>query len=108
MAETLATMSEKRNSMLQETPTVAEAGVPGCEAALWTAVVVPAGVPADIIKRLNTAVFAAMAGPEVQHALTIQGVDPEPGPPEAVSERIKADIVKWRAVAAAAHITGSQ
>jgi tripartite-type tricarboxylate transporter receptor subunit TctC len=103
-----ATMSEKRNASLPDIPTVAEAGVPGCEAALWTAIVVPAGVPADIIKRLNAAVLAAVAAPEVQQALTVQGVDPEPGPPEAVSERIKGDIVKWKEVAAAAKITGTQ
>ena len=102
-----ATMSEKRNASLPEVPTVAEAGVPGCEAALWTAVVVPAGVPADIIKKLNTAVLAAVATPDIRQALTIQGVDPEPGPPEAVSERIKADIVKWKEVVAAAKITGT-
>ena len=103
-----ATMSEKRNASLPEVPTVAEAGVPGCEAALWTAVVVPAGVPADIIKQLNAAVVAAVATPDIQQALTIQGVDPEPGPPEAVSERIKADIVKWKDVVATAKITGAQ
>jgi len=103
-----ATMSEKRNASLPEIPTVAEAGVPGCEAALWTAVVVPAGVPADIIKRLNAAVLTAVATPELQQALTIQGVDPEPGPPEAVSERIKADILKWKDVVRAAKITGAQ
>jgi tripartite-type tricarboxylate transporter receptor subunit TctC len=104
----LATMSEKRNVSLPDTPTVAEAGVPGFEAALWTAIVVPAGVPADIIKRLNAAVLAAVAAPDIQQALTIQGVDPEPGPPQAVSERIKADIVKWKDVVAAAKITGTQ
>src|SRR5205085_2719023 len=89
-----AVMSEKSNASLPEVPTVAEAGVPGCEAALWTAVVTPAGVPADIIKKLNTAVLAAVATPDIQQALTTQGVDPEPGPPEAVSQRIKVDIVK--------------
>ena len=103
-----ATMSEKRNVSLPEVPTVAEAGLPGCEAALWTAVVVPAGVPADIIKRLNAAVLAAVATPEIRQALMIQGVDPEPGPPEAVGERIKADILKWKDVAAAAKIAGTQ
>ena len=102
----LAVMSEKRNVLLPEVPTVAEAGVPGCEAALWTAIVVPADVPADIVKRLNAAVLAAVAAPEIQQALTIQGVEPEPGPPEAVSARIKADIVKWTDVVAAARITG--
>jgi tripartite-type tricarboxylate transporter receptor subunit TctC len=64
-------------------------------------------LPADIIK-LNAAVLAAVATPEIRQALTIQGVDPEPGPPEAVSERIKADILKWKDVAAAAKIAGMQ
>jgi tripartite-type tricarboxylate transporter receptor subunit TctC len=104
----LAVMSEKRNPSMPDVPTVAEAGVPGCEAALWTAIVVPAGVPADIIARLNAAVLAAVATPEIQRALTIQGVDPEPGPPEAVAERIKADIAKWKDVVDAAHITGTK
>jgi tripartite-type tricarboxylate transporter receptor subunit TctC len=103
-----ATMSEKRTVSLPEVPTVAEAGVAGCEAALWTAVVAPAGVPADIIKKLNAAVLAAVATAGIQQALTIQGVDPEPGPPEAVAERIKADILKWKDVVAAAKITGAQ
>jgi tripartite-type tricarboxylate transporter receptor subunit TctC len=101
----LAVMSEKRNAAMPEVPTVAEAGVPGCEAALWTAIVVPAGVPADIVKRLNASVASAVATPEIQRAFTIQGVDPEPGPPEAVAERIKTDIAKWKDVVAAAHIT---
>jgi tripartite-type tricarboxylate transporter receptor subunit TctC len=103
-----ATMSEKRTVSLPEVPTVAEAGVAGCEAALWTAVVAPAGVPADIIKRLNAAVLAAVATPEIRQALIIQGVEPEPGPPEAVGERIKTDILKWKDVVAAAKITGTQ
>ena len=104
----LAVMSEKRSASMPDVPTVAEAGVPGCEAALWTGIVVPAGVPADIIRRLNAAVLAAVATPDIQRALTIQGVDPEPGPPEAVTERIKTDIAKWTDVVDAAHITGTK
>jgi tripartite-type tricarboxylate transporter receptor subunit TctC len=100
----LATTSDKRNLMLPDVPTVAEAGVPGCEAALWNAVVVPAGVPAEVIQRLNDAVLAAVESAEVKQALTIQGIDPEPGPPEVLAKRIAADIVKWRGVVAAAHI----
>ena len=49
-----------------------------------------------------------MAAPEIQRALTIHGIDPEPGPPEAVAERIKADIVKWKDVVTAAHIPGTK
>jgi tripartite-type tricarboxylate transporter receptor subunit TctC len=104
----LATMSEQRNIMLQEVPTVAEAGVPGCEASLWTAIVVPAGVPAEIVQRLNQAILAVVSSADVQQNLKIQGVDPDPGPPEAVAARIREDIVKWRDVVAATKITGGQ
>jgi tripartite-type tricarboxylate transporter receptor subunit TctC len=90
--------------MMPDVPTVGEAGVPGCEAALWTAVVVPAAVPAPIIKRLQKAVIDAVNNPQLREALKIQGVDAEPGPPEVVAARIKADIVKWRQVVADAHI----
>jgi tripartite-type tricarboxylate transporter receptor subunit TctC len=103
----LATMSAKRNGMLPEIPTVAEAGVPGCEAALWTAIVVPAGTPSAIVRRLNEAVLAVAAATEVQQAMKIQGVDPEPGRPESVAERIRADIIKWKEVVAAAKIAGT-
>jgi len=104
----LAVMSEKRNVMLPDVPTVGEAGVPGCEAGLWTAIVVPAGTPAAIVKRLNEAVLAAAAASDVQQAMKIQGVDPAPGAPEAVAARIKADVVKWREVVMAAKIAGVQ
>jgi tripartite-type tricarboxylate transporter receptor subunit TctC len=104
----LATMSGKRNEMLPEIPTVAEAGVAGCEAGLWTAIVVPAGTPPAIVRRLNEAALAVAAATDVQQAMKIQGVDPEPGTPESVAERIRADIVKWKEVVAAAKIAGAQ
>jgi len=104
----LAVMGDKRNAMLPEIPTVAEAGVPGCEAGLWTAIVVPAGTPATIVKRLNETMLAVAAAPDVQQSMKIQGVDPEPGSPEAVAERIKADVVKWKDVVTVAKIAGAQ
>jgi tripartite-type tricarboxylate transporter receptor subunit TctC len=103
----LATMSEKRNEALPDVPTVAEAGVPGCEAALWTAIVVPAGVPGDIVKKMTDTVLAVVNSDDVQKALRLQGVDPEPGPPEIVTQRIREDIVKWRTVVQTAKITGA-
>jgi tripartite-type tricarboxylate transporter receptor subunit TctC len=100
----LAVMSDKRNGMLPDVPTVAEAGVPGCEAALWTAIVVPAGVPAAIRARLTQVLMAVVNEPEVQQALRVQGVDPQPGPPEAVTAAINTDTPKWKDVVKAANI----
>jgi tripartite-type tricarboxylate transporter receptor subunit TctC len=104
----LAVMSEKRNAMLPDLPTVAEAGVPGCEAALWTALVAPAGVPAPVIKRLNDVLIEVVNSPEVRQSLILEGVDSEPGSPTAVAAAIAADIVKWRGVVATAHIAVAQ
>lgn len=103
-----AVMSETRNAGLPDVPTVAEAGVPGCEAALWTALVVPAAVPAAIVVRLNQAMLDVVNRADVQQTLKLQGVDPEPGAAAAVAKRIKDDIAKWRDVVAAAKITGTK
>lgn len=104
----LAIMSDKRSTVLPEVPTVAEAGAAGCEAALWTALVAPAGVPPAIITRLNQAVVAAVNSPEAQNALNVQGITPEYGSPDEVAARIRDDVEKWKAVADAAHISGTE
>jgi tripartite-type tricarboxylate transporter receptor subunit TctC len=104
----LAVMSDKRSGMLPDVPTVAEAGTPGCEAALWTAIVVPAGVPADIVDRLSKTLIAVVNDPDVQKTLAAQGVDPQPGPPDVVTATISADIPKWRSVVTNANIVQAQ
>jgi tripartite-type tricarboxylate transporter receptor subunit TctC len=104
----LAVMSDKRSGMLPDVPTMGEAGVPGCEAALWTAIVLPAGVPTAIVDLLSKTLIAVVNDPDVQKALKAQGVDPEPGPPDAVTATINADIPKWRDVVSNAHIVQAQ
>jgi tripartite-type tricarboxylate transporter receptor subunit TctC len=104
----LAVMAEARSAMLPDLATVAEAGIPGCEAGLWTALVLPAGVPADIVDRLNRIMNDVVNSADVQQALKAQGVDPEPGSPSAVTAIIAADIIKWTGVVTAAKIGGSK
>lgn len=94
-----AIMSETRSPLLPDVPTVGEAGAPGCEAALWTALVAPKGVSGAIITRLNQAVSKIVNSPEVQETLKTQGVTPESGSPEAVAERIRVDVIKWKEIA---------
>jgi tripartite-type tricarboxylate transporter receptor subunit TctC len=101
----LAVTSEHRNSMLPNVPTVAEAGASGCEAVVWTAIIVPAGVSADIVNRLNQVLIAVVDDPRIQQTLKIQGVDPEAGTPETVSAAIGAGILKWRDVVKAIGIS---
>jgi len=93
-----ATTGERRNAMLPDVPTMAQAGLPGYESALWTALVLPAGAPAPIIERLNGATVAVLNLPETREALDKQGVEIETGTPEALALRIRTDAAKWRDV----------
>src|SRR6266545_576522 len=94
----LATTGDKRNAMLADVPTMAQSGLAGYESALWTAFVLPAGAPAAIIERLNRETNAAVNLPETREALDKQGVEIETGTPEALAERIRIDVIKWRDV----------
>jgi tripartite-type tricarboxylate transporter receptor subunit TctC len=92
----LATTGPARNAMLPDLPTLAEAGLPGYEAGLWTGFVFPAGVSPAIVAKLNTAVNAVIKDHEVIDLLMKQGVETESGGPDVLATRIKADLAKWR------------
>jgi len=100
----LAVTGETRNATLPDVPTVAESGLSGYESTLWQGFVAPAATPAAIIARLNRETTAALNDPDVRAALTKQGVEPEPGPPEALGKRIRDDLAKWRDVITSAGI----
>ena len=99
-----ATLDTRRTRALPNVPTVAEAGVPGAEAVLWTALVLPAGVPEPIVEKLNKAVNDVVNMPEVQTSLKKQGIEPEPADRQVVAERIRVDVAKWSDVIATAKI----
>jgi tripartite-type tricarboxylate transporter receptor subunit TctC len=81
-------------------PTVAESGLPGYEAVLWVAMVTPAGTPTAITTRLNRELNDVLKAADTREALAAQGVEAEPGTPDAVTQRSKTDIDKWRGVVA--------
>jgi tripartite-type tricarboxylate transporter receptor subunit TctC len=66
--------------------------------------VAPPATPPAILARLNREMNEILASAEGKEALVAQGMEGEPGPPEAVTERIRGDIRKWRDVAATAGI----
>jgi tripartite-type tricarboxylate transporter receptor subunit TctC len=100
----LVTSGKSRATVLPEVPTVAEAGIAGYEASLWVSLVMPTATPAAIIARLNREVNDILSSAETKEALVAQGMEAEPGPPAALTERIRGDIEKWRSVAAKAGI----
>lgn len=96
----LATTGKKRVSSLTEVPTMMEAGVKDYDVALWLAYVMPAGTPDPIVGKLNSAMAEILKDPEVIETFAKQGFDPEPGPPDAVTSRIKSETETWRALVA--------
>lgn len=104
----LATTGDHRNAMLPDTPTLAEAGLPGYDAVLWTAIVLPAGAPRPIVIRLNRDLVQIVGTPAVKAALDRAGVEPDPSTPEALGAYIRSEVAKWRDVAASAGIVAKK
>ncbi|HYC45701.1 MAG TPA: tripartite tricarboxylate transporter substrate binding protein [Burkholderiales bacterium] len=94
----LASTGAKRPPALPDLPTVMEAGVSGYETGLWYAFIGPAGIPQDIVRRLNSEIVAALKTQDVRDRLTGVGVDAQPSTPEALGKLIASDIKRWAAV----------
>ena len=100
----LAVTSARRVTILPDTPTMQEAGVQDFVVeGLWN-LFGPAGLPADIVTRLNRATNALLADAAALANLRAQGVEPTGGTPERLAELTRAEIAKWRPVIEAAGI----
>ena len=95
----LAVTSARRTAALPGTPTLAESGLAGYEAALWMAIIGPADIPANIVARINTELNATLGHADTRTLLALQVLDPEPDTPGALRERMARDIEKWRKLA---------
>jgi tripartite-type tricarboxylate transporter receptor subunit TctC len=100
----LASTGEQRNPEAPEIPTMIESGVPDFVSVSFTGLAVPAGVPADIIARLNAAANQSLNSPEVQAVLTKLAVEPKIGSPADFAAFLAKERDKWGAVAKAANI----
>jgi len=95
----LAVTSARRNPALPELPTMAEAGLPGYEAAAWYGVLAPANAPKAIIARLHRDFSAALAHPDVREKLLAQTIEPvTSASPEAFLVFLRREHEKWDAL----------
>ncbi len=91
----LAVTTATRWPDMPEVPTLAEAGVPGYEAALWLCLLAPAATPADIVKRLHTEIGKALQDPDVLKSLRAAGIAPSLLGPQELGEFMRAEHEKW-------------
>jgi tripartite-type tricarboxylate transporter receptor subunit TctC len=87
--------SIKRSDELPNVPTVAESGYKGFEAVTWFGVAGPAGMPKEVVGKLNAAFNQALASPDIKKKLMDQGADVAGGTPEQFSALIREDMVRW-------------
>jgi tripartite-type tricarboxylate transporter receptor subunit TctC len=99
----LAVSSAGRSSLLPELPALGEL-YPGFEAQSWVGVLGPAGMPREIVARLNAEILGALAT-DVKQRLQSQGYEVLGSTPEAFGEWLRADSARWGRVIREQRIT---
>jgi tripartite-type tricarboxylate transporter receptor subunit TctC len=100
----LAVTGPRRSPQLKDVPTMQEIGFKGFDAMQWYGSVGPAGIPADIVQRLNETQVATLKAPDLAEKLASEAVEPWPMTPEQFGQYIRADIARWTALAKARNI----
>ena len=94
----LATTGIRRSKVAPELPTIAESGFPGFDVGSWYAFLVPAKTPAPIVNRIRDAAIHAVALPEIQQAMSGQGLEVETSTPQELAARIRRESAVWAGV----------
>jgi tripartite-type tricarboxylate transporter receptor subunit TctC len=98
----LAVTSQKRFAGFADVPTVAESGYPGFDSFEWWGLLAPAGLPKDVLAKLNTDVDRVMNLADVQARFAEIGTSYIGGTPEQAGAFYRAEMAKWSKVAQAA------
>ena len=91
-----------RSAAAPDIPTIAEAGLPGYEAAISYGIFLPAGASPVLVSRLHAAVDATVRSPDVAAKFTELGADPQFGTPAEFAAYVADDLAKWARLAKAA------
>ena len=86
-------------------PTFAELGYPDLTASTWFALSGPAGLPADIVGRINAATVEALRKPDVRALLDRDAIEAEPLSPAGFTAFFKAEAARWTPFARASGAT---
>jgi tripartite-type tricarboxylate transporter receptor subunit TctC len=98
----LVVTSAKRSPYLPDVPTSLEAGYKESDYNYWNGLLAPVKTPRPIVERLHAEVTKALALPEVQKKLDVQGVESSPLSPAEMDQMIKREIALNLRIAKAA------
>jgi len=91
----IAVTSAQRSPALPEVPTVNEQGFSGFDDLTWTAFFGPAGMPQDLVNRINSEITRALAAPEVAERLAQLGLEWKPNSPGEFAGFLREEVQKW-------------
>lgn len=102
----LAQTGERRSPVVADIPTMEEAGVKGYAVSTWYVIFGPAGMPAEVINRLNAEVSKALKLPDVRKQLIMAGIGDIIGSsPTEAAKFVKDESARWTKIIKAAAIT---
>lgn len=102
----LGTTGARREALLPEVPTIAEAGVAGYEGSTWSAMGAPARTPRPVIERLNKALGAVLEMPDIQERYLAGGSTVTGSTPEQFHDILKSELAKFGKLVKEAGIKG--
>ena len=91
----VAVASLKRSSLLPDTPTFDESGLPGFEGVLHYGVLAPAGTPQEIVDRLSAELRKLVATDDVKNRIHAEGGDPMTSTAAEYAADIDKEEKKW-------------
>ena len=100
----LATTFHERSPLMPDVPSIIEAGQPRFPIGPWFALLGPAGLPADIVARMNKEMAAVLAKREVREAMNKQGFIPRSSSPAELTAYMKDQLAVWKEALKAAGI----
>ena len=92
----LAVLLPTRHALMPEVPTTVEAGLPPLNVATWAALFGPAGMPREVVARLNRELNAAIARPEIREQVDRQGFQLQGSTPEELGAYVKSQLGAWK------------
>jgi tripartite-type tricarboxylate transporter receptor subunit TctC len=105
----LGVSTAQRVGAAPEIPALSEVGLPGFDASSWQMVVAPAGMPRDILGKLNAELRAIVSEQRFGEELSAKGMVPLVTPsPEELQAYVKSEIVRWADVVRQAGAAASE
>ena len=91
----IATAGSQRSATFPDSPTLAEAGVPGMDVTAWQGLFAPAGTPRAVVNRLYSDIAAGLKRPDSLEKLQATGAEAVGSTPEQFAAKVKRQLEEY-------------